>query len=307
MNQILYTGSKKKEPASIKTIVLFFCISILLFGLVLIGEGSYAMIKDKQKQEEESQKQILAVTVEKEGNQIVIRVKNDKVIDKIIYNWNNTQDIILLGKGRTEIEERIELPVGNNILNIKVIDIAAREKTYQKQYMLQEGDSTIPEIELVLNGNDVKIVARDDEQLSYITYRWNEEEETRIDAREESPKLIETQLPLKKGKNKLVVVAVDANNNSGNKEQEFEGITKAKLELGKEGNYLLIKATDEDDGIDRVEYTINGSNYTLVLGEGMDDKMLEYKQELQSGENPFTIKVYNKHGDLTTQSGICPN
>lgn len=306
MNQILTTAKKpKKGPAEIKNIVLFFSISILLFGMFLVGHSAYAMYQYNKEQEELNRKDILALDITRDGNMLTLHVKNENTIDKVVYNWNNTEDHILLGKGRTEFSEQIELPLGNNVLNIKISDVTGRTKNYQQKYVLNESDITGPEIELLIAGDKVKIVARDDEQLSYITYRWNDEQETTITPRPESPAQIETEIDIKKGLNTLTVIAVDNHNNTEEKTQDFEGVTKPILQLTKEGNYLVITASDEDDGLDRVEYTINGQKYLIPLK--YNEKTVTYKQELQSGENPFTIDVYNKNGDVTNQYGTCPN
>lgn len=305
MNQILYTGKKQKGPTEIKTIVMFFCVTIILFGAILTGQGVYAIYKDKNEKTDTKQEDFM-VSIDKEGNSISVKVTSQKVINKIVYNWNNTEDIVLLGRGRTQMEEKIALPTGNNVLNLRVIDVTGKEKLYQKEYAVSDEDLTNPEIELAVVGNNVKIVARDNEKLSYITYRWNEEEEQRLDARQESPKEIETEIPIKKGINKLVVIAVDANNNTLNKEQDIEGVTAPKVSLTQEDGFLVIRAEDEDDGMDRIELTINGEAYNIVLQEGTESPVIEYKQPLKEGDNPFEMKVYNKRGDVTVQKGTCP-
>lgn len=46
MNQILYVGENKGNgPIAIKSIVKFFAIVIIAFGIILIGKGSYAIYK----------------------------------------------------------------------------------------------------------------------------------------------------------------------------------------------------------------------------------------------------------------------
>ena len=47
MNQILYVGENKGNgPIAIKSIVKFFAIVIIAFGIILIGKGSYAIYKN---------------------------------------------------------------------------------------------------------------------------------------------------------------------------------------------------------------------------------------------------------------------
>ena len=51
MNQILYIGENKGNgPIAIKSIVKFFAIVIIVFGIILIGKGSYAIYKNIEKE-----------------------------------------------------------------------------------------------------------------------------------------------------------------------------------------------------------------------------------------------------------------
>ena len=47
MNQILYIDkSKRKKTVEIKKVIKFFGISLIAFGVVMIGHGTYAKIKN---------------------------------------------------------------------------------------------------------------------------------------------------------------------------------------------------------------------------------------------------------------------
>ena len=97
--------------------------------------------------------------------------------------WNNeAPETVLQGKGRNNVSEIIDLPMGINILNLKVVDINGKTATYNKQYTLQNGDITAPEIELEQDGSKVKIIARDETALDYMEYYWNEEDSTKVEA-----------------------------------------------------------------------------------------------------------------------------
>lgn len=44
MNQILYIEDKKNnQKADIKAVIRFFCMAIIIFGIVFISQGSYAL------------------------------------------------------------------------------------------------------------------------------------------------------------------------------------------------------------------------------------------------------------------------
>lgn len=304
MNQILYTQTNKKSGTlDKKTILMIFSIGIILFGLVLVGKGSFAIISDKANS---SLDNIPVVTMNQEKNKVKLVVKHSKAIDKILYNWNSdNQEYLLLGKGRTEIEEEIEVPEGENLLTVKITDIDGKTVSYTRQCKSTDEDVTNPEIELLVEGSKVKIVAKDETQIDYIKYYWNNEDETVVNAREDSPKQIEEKLSIMKGENTLTVIAVDKNGNESTKEQTFKGAKKPTVELYREGQDLVVKVKDEE-GVQKIEYTLNGTLYSTDpnnTGESLNQKEIEFKQPLASGLNTITLKAYSINGLVEEVTG----
>lgn len=298
MNQILYTNNQKKkgEPLEIKVVLKIFAILCIAFGVILIGQASYAMLIKKV--DNANTQSVPLVEISQIGDSLNLKVKHDKIIDKIVYSWNANEEIILQGKGRMELEEIIPLPIGTNTLLLKITDIAGKTVNYNKNYERAEGDVTKPEIELLIESSKIKIVVKDETQLDYITYYWNEEDETKIEAREESPKQIEEKIDILRGENTLTIVAVDKAGNESKKEQIFRGVKKPIINLAKEGRELIIKVTDEE-GIQKIEYTLNGVNYSTDpqnTGVPLNRKELEFRQTLADGENNITIKAYSISG-----------
>lgn len=304
MNQILYTGGNKKNggPIEIKTITKIFAIFLIVFGVTLLGKGSFAIISNSINSKVEN---IPVVTLVQEGNTVIIGVKHEKAIDKIVYKWNKTQEYILQGRGRTDIEEKIDIPKGENTLTVKVTDIDGKTVSYEKNCEYTNKDVTKPEIELLVEGSKVKIVAKDETEMDYISYYWNNEEETRVEARQDSPKQIEEKVTIMKGENTLTITAVDKNGNETLKEQTFKGAKKPTIELFRDGQELVVKVTDEE-GIQKIEYTINGAPYSTDpnnTGEALNMKEAEFRQALVSGSNSITIKAYNISGLVEEVSG----
>ncbi|NLC87780.1 MAG: hypothetical protein GX682_03280 [Clostridiaceae bacterium] len=303
MNQILYTNNEKKKGGQleINVVLRIFAILCIVFGIILVGQASFAMINKKDLSES-----IPLVEITKEGNTLLLNVKHDKLIDKIIYNWNNdTNEIVLQGKGRTQLEESIKLPIGINTLMLKVIDIEGKTVSYNQNYELEEGDVTNPEIELLVDGAKVKIVVKDETELDYMAYYWNNEDQTKIQVREESPKQIEEKISILKGENTLTIIAVDKSGNEGKKEQTFKGTTRPVINLARDEKILIINVTDEE-GLQKLEYTLNGVYYSTDPnneGISLNRKELEIKQALNDGENKITIKAYNINGLDTEVSG----
>ena len=173
-------------------------------------------------------------------------------------------------------------------------------------YETENGDKIKPEIELLVENSKVKIVAKDETALSFMSYYWNDEDETKIEAREESPKQIEEKIDTLKGENTLTIVAVDKAGNETIKEQTFKGVKKPKIELLREGNELIVRVTDEE-GVKKIEYTLNGQLYSTDpenSGASLNMKDVEFRQPLSAGENRITIKAYNVNDLQEEVSGV---
>lgn len=302
MNQILYTTTPKKgQTLEVNTVIKIFAIACIVFGIFLVAQSTYAMIN---KNGEASQSEPLIEVAQVEGK-LNITIKHDQIIDKIVYSWNGAEEITLQGKGRKEINESIEIPTGENTLVLKAIDINGKDASYSQVYEKAQSDTTKPEIELLVENSKVKIVAKDETALSYMSYYWNGEDETKIEAREDSPKQIEDKIDILKGENTLTIIAVDKAGNETVKEQVFKGVKKPKIELLRDGNDLLVKVTDEE-GVKKIEYTLNGQFYSTDAentGTSLNMKEVEFKQPLSQGENKITIKAYNINGLQEEVSG----
>lgn len=310
MNQILSTEMKKKKtssgPADIKKVIKVFCVFLIIFGIAMIGQGSYAIFKNmgtninkvagNTNQKDDS---LPSVSIDRDGNKIIIKASHNKEIAKITYQWNADTEHTIQGNGSNTLEQTLELPIGNNTLNLKVTDSDGKEISYKKEYVT---DATKPQIGIEVNGNKLKITAKDNTALSYITYRWNEGEETKVEAKEESKAQIEQEIDIPKGENNLTVVAVNTNNVSETKTQTVKGITKPKVSVTQDGNFLVISASDEE-AIKQVDYTLNGKAYRLDYSTTRETK-IEYRQQMVTGENRISLKVTNISGAEENFEGI---
>ena len=300
MNQILFINTEKKKggPLEVKTVLRIFAVIIIVFGIILIGKASFGLLN----KEEETSGKIPSIEVSQTGAKLNLVVTHDKQIDKITYMWNNeTPETVLQGRGRNNISETIDLPMGINILNLKVVDISGKTATYNKQYSLQNGDVIGPEIELEQDGSKVKIIARDETALDYIEYYWNEEDSTKVEATDLSPKQVEERIQILKGVNTLYIVAVDKAGNETVKEQPYKGTTKPAVSVTLDGTTAVMKISDVE-GVQKLEYELNGTQYSTDpenTGASLNIKEFEYRQELVSGQNKLVIRVYNISGLMT--------
>ncbi len=309
MNQILMIENKKNKrssrtPADIKAIVRFFSVAIILFGIFMIGQGTYALVKDTA--EKADRQAIPIVDIQRNDSILTISVSYKSPIERIVYNWNNGDNTILQGRGRNQITEEIALKAGNNTLNVTVIATDGKQAKYEKQYIYEKEDTDEPKIEIKDNGDGtVKITAQDNVALKYIKYSWNGGEETQVDANEQNSKQIEEKVQVAQGQNTLKVTAVDTSDNEKIEEVEIKGTIKPKLELYQSGDRAkLIIVTSDEEGIDKVEGSINGKEFTTE-GQTLEGTNIEFELPLDQGNNDITVTVYNKSGVSETQHVTC--
>lgn len=295
MNQILSVENNQKKknkkvknngPIAIESILKFFSIAILVFGLFMIGSGSYSMYNNSQEKTANTKP---TIQVEESEKEIRLKVSHNKMLSKVTYKWDNEEEIEIQTGGKKEVSQIIEIPTGDNILTIYAQDEKGQETTYQKAYSL-EGDINI---DFTLDGNNIKVTASGKNELSYMTYRWDEEEETKVDINNTQ---IEQSIEIPMGQHTLTVIVVDVNNTTETKEQEIKGVTKPKLEITTDGSANFIIKASDDEGLKRLEFTVNDTNsYKLEL-EGRTE--LEYKWPIEDGENILDVTVYNQ-SDVT--------
>jgi hypothetical protein len=303
LNQILYTGGKQKGPIEINKIIKFFAIVIIIFGIIIAGQAIYRMLNNKAEEQTPVNTEP-SVEISQVDNMVQISISHDKAIDKIYYSWNEEEEVTLQGRGRTNLIESIDLPVGNNTLVVRIVDASGYEVRYEKRFVLEE-TTPKPQIEFAVSGNNVKVVITSENPLAYITYRWNDDEERRIDAAEGTKNRLETEIEIKKGENKLTVIAVDENNRTQTKEQKFKGITKPEIQLLQDRENLTIRVTDTDDKMDRIEFVLNGTLYTENT-KTQDGTVIQVTKQLKTGDNFLAINAYNVSGDVESIQGTIP-
>lgn len=301
LNQILSVDNGKKEkvkskkprssgPIEISSILKFFSIAIFIFGIFMVSSGSYSMYKASTK-EVANTKPVIYVEQTAE-TEILLKVTHDKTLSKITYSWNEEDPTEVPCSGQKETETRIEIPTGTNTLVVYASDVNGQEIEYKKVYTI-EGNINI---NIEPEGNNLKITANGKNQLLYMTYRWDEEEETKVDINSDQTEQI---IEIPKGLHKLTVIVVDENNQTETKEQDVNGVTKPKLEVTTDGSSnFIIKASDEQ-GLTRVEFIINETEkYMLDLTKAYesveDRKEFEYAYPLHDGENKLEVTVYNE-------------
>lgn len=309
MNQILYVQDKKTNSSvDTKKVVLFFAVSIIIFGLIFLGQGAYSLYQNKQntKVSEEPIEPSIDTPIsvptinltKTEDNKVVIKVESEIQISNIIYGWNNETTKTIEGNGATNIEEIIDIPTGENTLNVSVIDSNGSETNKQETYIVEQSK---PVIELSVVGNDIKVTVTSEEELSYITYKWNSEEEKKEDMKTyEDRTKFEKTIEIPRGENTLKILAVDKNENKTEKTQEIKGVTKPKdPKVIIKGEYIDF-TVEAEENIASVEYTINGKKYLMNQDTFGETKTVHYKVPMIEGMNYFKIVAKTVSGGETS-------
>lgn len=308
MNQILSTSmptnnnkkSKSSQPIAIGSILKFFAIAMSIFGILLVGVGGYSIYKGQSNQKDENIEPTISIE-NKTDNTILLKITHKKNIDRVEYNWNNNEKIVVNGNNGKYLEKEINIPSGTNTLHVLVVDVDGKEMTYEKQYELESN------IDIEVSGNKIRITSEGDKTISYMTYRWDEEEEKTIQINGTS---VDEEIEAIKGLHTLTVILVDEDNNTDTKQQKINGVSKPKIVMGidEQKEHFVIQASDEEK-LSKIEFILNkeeNQKYVLNL-ENKDLKEIQYRLpddlKLKDGENIIEVTVYNSSG-VSESTGV---
>lgn len=273
MNQILAVENKKKEkvktkkirtgrPIEIKGIVMFFAVIIMVFGLTLAGQGSYALYKDIDDRKPEN---IPYVTIGRVNDKAIVQISSNIEISKLVYSWNNGEESAI-PIGSTNAREEITLLGYDSVLNLTIEDMNGKRVKFQKQYLLTGVDITKPVVEIeTKDGNDkMKIVAKDETGIAYITYQWEDGEPVTVNADQQGQTEMIVQVPLTVGLKKIQIIAVDTNGNIEEIQKEITTSTsRPKMTLRRNKQKISIEIEDKD-GIKSIKANLNGEEYEIT-------------------------------------------
>ena len=285
MNQILFTENKKNNgPVDIKKILKIFAICMLIFGVLLAGTGAYALFKNAESSNVE---EVVKPTIAVENNgddTITISVRHKKQISKVTYSWNGENEQTIEGEEKSNIQKVIDIPIGTNNLKVSATDVDGQVSEFEGKYVAEED----PKIAIGTEDTNIKATITATNKITYITYRWDDDEETKVEVGDTS---FEQVIEIPQGLHTLTIVAVDVNNKTTTKQQSVKGVTKPKLTVTTDGKNFIINASD-DEKLEKVEFILNGQGYRINLNE----KEFQYSYPLEDGENKLEVTVYNSDG-----------
>ncbi len=306
MNQILSINMPNddkrkgdKSPKDIKTVIRFFVITLVIFATVLIGMGVYTMIKNGESVVQETEKPVISLENKTETTLLLKIMHNTGTISQVYYNWNDGEQVSINGNSGKYVEQEIKIPSGNNTLYISVVDGNGQETTYEKQYELESN------IKFEVSGNKIKIMYEGDTTISYMTYRWDEEEEKTIEIND---KAINKEIDALKGLHTLTVVVVDENNKTDTKIQRINGVSKPTLTIDSNAdNTKFVIHTSDEEELSKIEIILNNDTENKYVINLADYHLKEFDYtlpiDLQAGENTIEVTVYNVNEVTTVQNG----
>lgn len=304
MNQILFTQDKRNNNSQdTKKIVLFFAVSLIIFGLILFGQGVYGIVKKDSTQVNKDDETTTISLQQNNSGEVIINVNSQTIISELIYYWNSEASQTISGNGNTTMQQTITMPAGQNTLTVKTIDVNGKQKTETQTFKL---DVDKPNISLSVIGNKIKIAVDSKADLSYVTYKWNNEQEKKMDMTTfEDKTKFETEIEIPKGKNTLMITAVDIYENKSEKSQEINGISKPVIEPTINEPYITFTVISEEDDIKTIEFVYNGKNYKITedaIKKSQNAKKVSYKLTLEKGKNTLVVKATTQNGG-TAQEG----
>lgn len=331
MNQILMFQSAESSKKQTVNAIRFFCITILIFGLVFIGEGIWGILSRKNR---EVQIETPDMHIERMNDYISVNVSSDIGVSHIKYYWKisnegkNSKETIEKTNGDKTASIKIPALNGTNQLYLEVLDAEGNIIKYDPIMISYENvnnnnnngnnnqngnnevnweeliknDTIKPNIRLEAINGKVKITATDNLKMSYVAFKWNDGAESTITGLSEDEKTIEQSIDVGEGNNKLTVTAYDRAGNQETVEKTIQGVKGPVLNVRKE-NGQIIADIDDDEKITKIVYNFNGTETTI---DNINETHYELTFDLVEGNNYVIIEAYR--GDVkSTYKGKTTN
>lgn len=280
--------TKEKKLISVNALVIFYAISIILLGICMISGSVYA----KEKINETvlaNVKPTADMTRNDNNNTVELTIKHIRGIRSVSYWWNSEEPITINGNNSTEISEVIDLIGGENTLHVKITEENGQSVSYSKEFTV----GNIPEIVLEAVANGVKVTATSEDEIDFITYSWDGEEEQIIEVGE---KEYEGTITAPSGQHTLKIIVTDINGITAEKQQVVVGDTEPTLKLGASiVNDKLVFTIDaeDDEEITTIQIQHNDGEIQTIQ---VNDTTYHTEVEMTQGINKLVVLVTNING-----------
>lgn len=151
-------------------------------------------------------------------------------------------------------------------------------------------DKSKPVISIENANGKLLVTAKDETEISYLSYQWEGAEEKKFNPSEEDKTTVKQEIEVQKGTQKLTLTAVDAAGNIETTTKKIIGSNGPEIKASLSGGNIVVKVTDEF-GITKIVYTHNEEEHT-VEGIPANAKEFEFKVPLKDGDNYLKINAY---------------
>ena len=294
------TGSTK-QPLDIKTTVLIFGIALIIFGFIIMLSGILEIVFSANKKVSDEFPKFEVSEIE---GVLYITIQHNKPIEKVTYRWGQDFESNVEATFENNMIVPLELPAGDNILHLIVTDSDGNTKVFQRNFTGPElKDTSLPTIDLTQIESKLHIVAmsKSNTNMDYLTYRWNNEPEIRVNAEGSDKTNIEVDIIIPKGQNILTVRAVKANGVEHVYEKTIEGIVKPVIDIKKTSNSFDV-IVKHDSGIKDIEIILNGRKRKLSEDQfGPNKKIIERSFLFEQQVNTIKITATSWDGAIETK------
>ena len=280
--------AREKKLIGINALVIFYAICTIILGICMISGSVYA----KEKINETvlaNVKPTADMSRNDNNNTVELTVKHIRGIQTVDYWWNTEEPITISGNNRTEITEVIDLIGGKNTLHVKITEENGQSVSYSKEFTV----GNIPEIVLEAVANGVKVTATSEDEIDFITYSWDGEEEQIIEVGETE---YEGTITAPSGQHTLKIIVTDINGITAEKQQVVVGDTEPTLKLGASiVNDKLVFTIDaeDDEEITTIQIQHNDGEIQTIQ---VNDTTYHTEVEMTQGINKLVVLVTNING-----------
>lgn len=326
MNQILAThnneNNKKRGPIDIRKIIVFFCISMIVYGLAIISVASYELYENRIEAKKLNEIGIPKVTIEQMEDEKSIKIVAEYIngIKNIKYKWNETDLHEIQSSGSTKIERLIDMieDVGENTLEVEVIGIDNRSSKTTAVFEVGSTEQEIkdkPKLGWSIQDEKIVVVATSKNELKEIRYQWDDEEPTIVEPNDDEKNQLEIKIDIRRGQYRLTIIAEDINGETAKKSDIFKGVKKPEVTAIKYDDIVEITVS-HDMGLKRIEFIVNDQIYVYdenYSGYNALNTSLKYKAKLIEGENVIQVTAESleqngateAEGTITVYKGKC--
>lgn len=291
-------NKKNDKKANTKSVLIFFCIGLLILGIIMAAIGVYLYLNKGTDDSNNTDNTIEEPTINKPVIEIIedtstltITVKSDYAIDYVIYSWNGGEETQVNGNSENEIElENISIPEGTNTLTITAKDINGTEETTTKEYT---GSAVVeeyaPTITLEQESNIINIVISSETTLDFVSYTFDGE----TDIEEEiDDTTVEIPIEVTSGDHILSITVASID---GEIYEETKSFSIPSVSVAVDGDDFVITASASIN-ITTIEITLNGEEQNAIT---VNDTEYEGTIPLEEGENKLIIVINTENGSYT--------